>query len=169
MSALRVIGVDPGVATTGFAVVEREGAELRALAVGAVRTPAGLAHEMRLERLHSSLRRVVDEHRPDAAAVERVLFNANVRTAMAVGQASGVALLAMAQAGLSVTDYTPLEVKGAVVGVGSASKRQVQVMVANLLGLSRPPAPPDAADACALAICHLNRQRLHAALRRASG
>ncbi len=107
---------------------------------------------------------MVDECSPSVAVIERVFFNNNVRTAMAVGQAAGVAMEAAAGAGMSVFTYTPSEVKSAVVGVGTASKKQVQAMVTSLLRLAVVPSPPDAADACALAICHLNRSGLASAV-----
>jgi crossover junction endodeoxyribonuclease RuvC len=164
---MRVIGIDPGLATTGYAVVERGRRGPRALVIGAVRTSAA-PPAARLVELRAGLEEVIEAHDPEAAAVERLFFNANVRTVMAVGQASGVALLAVAQRGLSVATYTPLEVKQAVAGFGGASKRQVAAMVARLLGLDAPPRPADAADACALAICHLSRARLAAAVAGAS-
>ena len=161
---MRVIGIDPGISTTGYGVVERRDGRLRAVALGAVRTPSGDPQAERLLSLMDQLTAVLEEHRPEAAAVERLFFNANVRTAMAVGQAAGVALAAAARAGLEVSHYTPPEVKQSVVGVGDASKRQMQTMIAALLGLDAPPSPPDAADACALAICHINRSRLRRAV-----
>lgn len=161
---MRVLGIDPGFATTGVAVVERRDGRLRHRLVGAVRTPAGIPHAERLAQLWRDLTAVIAEHEPQVVAIERLFFNANVKTAMAVGQASGVALAAAAQAGLAVHEYTPPEVKQSVAGVGTASKQQVQAMVAALLGLSEPPQPADAADACALAICHINRSGLAAAL-----
>ena len=154
---MRVLGIDPGFATTGFGVVERAGGRLRPIAFGAIRTDPGATQAQRLAELRRELAEVITTHRPEATAVERLFFNANVRTAIAVGQASGVALATAAELGLSVTDYTPPEVKQSVVGVGTASKKQVQAMVAALLGLTEPPEPADAADACALAICHLHR------------
>lgn len=161
---MRVLGVDPGFATTGFAVVERAAGRLRALAVGAIKTTPGLPQAGRLLELKVALAGIVAAHSPDAVALERLFFNANVRTAMGVGQASGVVMVTAAEAGLSVNEYTPTEVKASVVGVGNASKHQVQSMVASLLRLSAPPQPPDAADACALAICHLNRSGLARAI-----
>lgn len=161
---MRVLGIDPGLATTGFAVIERKGAGLFAAALGAVATPAKLPTAARLSFLRAQLLEIIHSHRPDVVAIERLFFNSNVRTAMAVGQASGVALEAAASSGLEVHDYTPLEVKQSVVGVGNASKQQVQAMVAALLGLDAPPKPPDAADACALGICHINRSGLARAL-----
>jgi crossover junction endodeoxyribonuclease RuvC len=164
---MKVMGIDPGVATTGYGVVERTGSKLRPVAAGVVRTDPADEHGNRLVALWVELGDLLARHRPDAAAIERLFFNANVRTAVAVGQASGVALLAAAQASVAVAHYTPLEVKQAVVGVGTASKRQVQSMVAAVLDLPAPPRPADAADACALAICHLNRRGLAGALARA--
>jgi crossover junction endodeoxyribonuclease RuvC len=164
---MKVMGIDPGVATTGYGVVERTGSRLRSVAAGVVRTDPADEHGARLAVLWDELGDLLAGHRPDAAAVERLFFNANVRTAIAVGQASGVVLLAAAQAGVALAHYTPLEVKQSVVGVGSASKRQVQSMVAAVLDLSAAPRPADAADACALAICHLNRQGLAGAVARA--
>lgn len=161
---MRVLGIDPGFATTGFAVVEKAAGRLAAVAVGAIVTPPKLPISARLSFLRAQLLELIESHRPEVAAVERLFFNVNVRTAMAVGQASGVALEASASSGLEVHHYTPLEVKQAVVGVGNASKHQVQTMVAALLGLDAPPKPPDAADACALCICHLNRSGLARAL-----
>jgi crossover junction endodeoxyribonuclease RuvC len=164
---VRVLGIDPGVATTGFGVVERAGGRHRAVAMGAIRTPAGMAHAARLAVLQTEIAGLIATHAPDVVAIERLFFNANVRTAMAVGQASGVVLATAASAGLEVFTYTPPEVKQSVVGVGHAAKSQVQAMVAAVLGLDSPPSPPDAADACALAICHINRSGLANAIKAA--
>jgi len=161
---MRVLGIDPGFATTGFAVVEKNASRLVPVTVGAIVTPPKLPTSARLSFLRAQLLELIDSHRPEVAAVERLFFNVNVRTAMAVGQASGVALEASATSGLEVHHYTPTEVKQSVVGVGNATKHQVQTMVAALLGLDAPPKPPDAADACALCICHLNRSGLARAL-----
>jgi crossover junction endodeoxyribonuclease RuvC len=150
-----VLGIDPGLARTGYAVVEG-GPRPRALAIGVVRTSPETDHGRRLVELGHALKALIEEHRPDVAAVERLFFNSNARSAMAVGQAAGVAIATAAEAGLEVVDYTPLEVKRSVVGVGNASKHQVQTMVAALLRLQSAPRPADAADACALAICHLH-------------
>ena len=162
---MRVLGVDPGIAATGVAVIDKAPGRPVARLLGVIRTPSGLPQAERLALLRARLMDVLIEHRPDAAAVERLFFNANVKTAMAVGQASGVVLATAAEMGLDVTDYTPLEVKQSVVGVGNADKRQVGVMVAALLGLKEPPKPADAADACALAICHINRSGLRTAVK----
>lgn len=163
---MRVLGVDPGFATTGVAVVERTGGKLHHHVIGTLRTFPGQPQAERLASLWRGMTALISEHEPEVVAIERLFFNSNVKTAMAVGQASGVALAAAAQAGLAVHEYTPPEVKLSVAGVGGASKHQVQTMVAALLGLAEVPKPPDAADACALAICHLNRSGLTAALQR---
>lgn len=164
---VRVLGIDPGVARTGYAVIERRGGRLEAVTFGVVRTEAGGSHARRLASLARELKELIESHAPEAAAVERLFFSTNVKTAMSVGQASGVALAVAAEAGLDVTDYTPLEVKQSVAGFGGAPKAQVQAMVAAILKLDSPPRPPDAADACALAICHLNRSGLRRAISRA--
>ena len=161
---MRVIGLDPGVALTGFAVVEKAPSGPRAAAIGVIKTPAGAPQESRLLMLRRELAGVLERHAPDAMAIERVFFNANTKTAMAVGQASGVALVTAAEFDLDVTDYTPTEVKQAIVGIGNASKQQVQAMVAAVLGLEGAPRPADAADAAALAICHINRSGLKRAV-----
>jgi crossover junction endodeoxyribonuclease RuvC len=161
---MKVIGIDPGIATTGYAVVEGRPGRLRALAFGVVRTPTTEPLAVRLAALGGRLEAIVATHGPQVAAVERLFFNSNARTAMAVGQASGVALAVAARVGVEVATYTPTEVKGSIVGVGSASKQQVQAMVARVLRLPAPARPADASDACALAICHLNRLPLARAL-----
>jgi crossover junction endodeoxyribonuclease RuvC len=149
-----VLGVDPGVSRCGYGAVERSGGELRPLAYGVLRTDPSDPLPERLAALHDDLDAVIGELSPAAVAVERVLFSANTRTAMSVGQASGLALAISARRSIPVFHYSPNEVKLAVVGYGNADKHQVQDMVARLLGLSTPPDPPDAADALALAICH---------------
>lgn len=164
---MRVLGIDPGVATMGYAVVEA-GSRLTPVCFGVLHTSKARPHAVRLLQLQMGLLEVLRSQRPDVAAIERLFFTTNARTAMSVGQASGVALAAAAEVGLEVADYTPNEVKQSVVGYGSAGKAQVQAMVAALLRLDGPPRPPDAADACALAICHINRGGLRRALERAA-
>ena len=154
------LGIDPGTAIMGYGLVASDGRSLHAIDYGALTTPSGLRPEERLRRLHERLCEIIAAHRPDAMAVEELFFNANARTAIAVGQARGVALLAAAQAGLPVHEYTPLQVKGAVAGYGRAGKEQVQLMVATLLALRTVPRPDDAADALAVAICHAHSARL---------
>ena len=154
------LGIDPGTAIMGYGLVASDGGSLRAIDYGALTTPSDLRPEERLRRLHERLCEIIAAHRPDAMAVEELFFNANARTAIAVGQARGVALLAAAQAGLRVHEYTPLQVKGAVAGYGRAGKEQVQLMAATLLALRTVPRPDDAADALAVAICHAHSARL---------
>ena len=155
-----VLGIDPGLSRCGYGVVARSGGELRALGCGVIRTPPGDSLPERLLALDDDLRSLIGETRPSAVAVERVLFQANARTAMSVGQASGLALVIAARAGIPVALYSPNEVKLAVTGDGRADKTAVQSMVARLLNLSEVPKPPDAADALALACCHLWRAPL---------
>lgn len=151
----RVLGIDPGLSRCGYGLVEDGPAGPRAVSAGVIRTPPGQPVPERLRQLAEELDLLLAEARPAVVAVERVLFQANVRTAMGVGQASGMALLAAARRGIPVAEYSPNEVKQAVVGHGAAAKAQVQAMVRSLLSLSEPPEPPDVADALALAICHL--------------
>ena len=150
-----VLGVDPGLTRCGYGAVRREGGKLVAVAAGVLSTPVSAGLPERLAELQRNLRALLAELRPDAVAVERVFFQSNVRTAMSVGQASGVALAEAVNAGCSVVEYTPTQVKSSVTGSGTADKQQVQRMVQSLLGLAAPPKPADAADALALAICHL--------------
>jgi crossover junction endodeoxyribonuclease RuvC len=158
-----VLGIDPGVSRCGYGCVEgRSGASARVVAVGVLTTPTSDALPARLAALDHDLRRLIAEYRPAAVAVERVFFQGNARTAMSVGQASGLALVAAAQGGCEVAQYTPTEVKQAVAGYGSAPKEQVQRMVQTLLDLAERPHPPDAADALALALCHLAMAPLRA-------
>jgi crossover junction endodeoxyribonuclease RuvC len=159
-----VLGIDPGLSRCGYGVVARTGGHLEAVRAGVITTPANQPLSVRLARLLAELRRLMAEATPEVVVVERVLFQANARTAMAVGQASGVALVAAAEARLPVAQYSPNEVKQAVAGYGSAPKAQVQRMVQTLLHLPLRPRPPDAADALALAVCHLTGAGLRAAL-----
>lgn len=152
---MRVLGVDPGLGRCGWAVLERRGGRVAAVGFGTIHTD-GEQVAPRLAELATRLRQVLAAHRPEALAIERLFFNANVRTAMTVGQASGVVLLLAAEHGLQVTAYTPPQVKQAVTGSGSAPKEQVGYMVKALLGLAEVPAPADTADALAVALCHLN-------------
>jgi crossover junction endodeoxyribonuclease RuvC len=149
-----ILGIDPGVSCCGYGAVAGARGHLEARACGVIRTPPTDPLPVRLADLERELETLVRELRPAAMAVERVLFQANVRTAMSVGQASGLALAVAARAGVPVTYYSPNEVKLAVAGYGDAAKAQVQEMVARVLGLDAPPRPPDAADALALAVCH---------------
>ncbi|MDP9022577.1 MAG: crossover junction endodeoxyribonuclease RuvC [Actinomycetota bacterium] len=156
---LRVLGVDPGLTRCGLGVVDGPPAAPSAVAMGVVRTAADLPIERRLAALHVAVADAIDRHGPDVVACERVLFSANARTAMGVGQAAGVALLAAAQAGLPVASYTPTDVKSTVAGHGSADKQAVARMVAAQLRLAHRPTPADVSDALAVALCHLARAR----------
>jgi crossover junction endodeoxyribonuclease RuvC len=159
-----VLGIDPGLANTGYGVVERRGSRLLALDGGVITTRAELAAELRLAEIHAAVDALLDEHAPSAVALEQLYFGQNVRTAFAVGQARGVVLLAAGQRGLPCASYTPQQVKGAVCGSGRAQKDQVARMVQALLGLAEEPRPDHAADALAVAICHANCAPLALAL-----
>jgi crossover junction endodeoxyribonuclease RuvC len=150
-----VLGVDPGLSRCGYCVLEVRARRPRAVALGVLRTDPSAAVPARLAELVDDVRGLLDEFRPSAVALERVLFQSNVRTAMGVGQASGVVMAEAAARGLVVEEYSPNQVKDAVAGFGGADKAQVQRMVAVLLGLDAPPRPPDAADAAAVALTHL--------------
>lgn len=151
---MRTLGIDPGTAILGWGVVDTAAGQLALVAVGTLTTPAGMAQPERLCLLYDGLRELIARYRPDSAAIEELFFGKNVNTALSVGQARGVALLALAQAGLPVAEYKPLAVKQAVAGYGGADKKQMQEMVRLTLGLAAPPRPDDAADALAVAICH---------------
>ncbi|HMC07091.1 MAG TPA: crossover junction endodeoxyribonuclease RuvC [Solirubrobacterales bacterium] len=154
-----VMGIDPGVASTGFGVVRAAGGKMSAVDGGVIESGADEPTEGRLARIHGSVAELLTWHQPVALALEDVYFGKNVRSAMGVGQARGVALLAAAQRDIPCFDYTPQAVKMAVCGTGSAAKRQVQRMVGVLLGLPSPPASDHAADALAVAICHAGHAR----------
>ncbi len=157
---MRVLGIDPGTATTGYAVVEEREGRLQLIAIGTISTPAKTPLPARLQQIYMELRHVVTDYGPDASAVEELFFSRNARTAMAVGHARGVTLLALADAGLKIAEYTPMQIKQAVTGYGNADKHQVQEMVRMLLDLADVPQPDDAADAAAVAICCLHRTKL---------
>lgn len=161
------MGVDPGTKATGFGVVEASGRRLSPVAWGTVKGPARLSLAQRLKAMSDGLKEAIAAHRPTVVAVEDTFYARNVKSALALGQARGVALVAAAEAGLEVVTYPARTIKKAVVGYGGAEKEQVQSMVARLLGLEEPPASPDAADALAVAICHLNTSALEAKLKAA--
>jgi len=154
-----VVGIDPGTATTGYGFLKEEAGKIETIAFGVITTPTGLAQEERLLLLYDQLKNLFLLHQPDCGAVEKLFFQRNVTSAIAVGQARGIVMLVFAQSGISVGEYTPLEVKQAVVGYGRAEKKQVQQMVKAILDLDEAPKPDDAADALAVAICHLNSYR----------
>jgi crossover junction endodeoxyribonuclease RuvC len=163
-----VLGVDPGIANTGYGVVASVGSKLQALAFGVIGTAPGLAAESRLAEIHSDVGELIERFEVDAVAVEDLYFGANVVSAMAVGQARGVVLLAAGQRGVPVRAYTPQQVKSAVCGSGRADKTQVAGMAARLLGLGAPPRPDHAADALAVAVCDANRAPLAGAIAEAA-
>jgi crossover junction endodeoxyribonuclease RuvC len=153
------MGIDPGLAHTGFGVVRVAGNQMSAVDGGVIETSADEPAATRLARIHEELEKLIAWHEPTALALEQLYFNKNVQSALAVGQARGVAMLAAAQREVSCFDYTPQAVKMSVCGSGSAAKRQVQQMVGALLGLPRPPQSDHAADALAVAICHAAHSR----------
>ena len=172
MLGVIVIGIDPGIANTGFGVVRTSGQRMVALDGGVIETAEDLRVEQRLGKLHESLGELIRWHEPKAMALEDLFFGKNASSALSVGEARGVAMLAAARHAVPCFDYTPQAVKKAVCGSGSADKGQVQRMVANLLGLPEPPAPDHAADAFAVAICHAGtagRQAEQFGRRRAGG
>jgi crossover junction endodeoxyribonuclease RuvC len=158
--ATRVLGVDPGLTRCGIGVVDGPSARPSLVAATCIRTDRDLPHERRLLAVHDAIVAAVEEHRPDAVAVERVLFSVNVRTAMATGQAAGVALLAAARAGTPVHAYSPSDIKLTVAGSGTADKGAVARLVAAQLRVTDVPGPPDVADALAVALTHLARSRV---------
>lgn len=155
-----VMGIDPGTATTGYGLVAETENGIAVIDYGVILTPAGERPELRLMQLSEKLNKILLLHRPQGAAVEKLFFRRNVSSAISVGQARGVVLLALAQHSVAVGEYTPMEVKQAVTGYGGADKMQVQLMVKALLSLPEVPHPDDAADALAIAICHLHSMRL---------
>ena len=154
-----VLGIDPGIAITGYGLIRTDRQDnYQCVDYGVVTTKAGLEDAVRLRILYDGLTDIIHHHQPEFSAVEKLFFQKNVRTAISVGQARGVALLTLAQADLPVQEYTPNEIKQTVCGYGNASKIQVQRMVQSLLQLDDLPKPDDAADALAVAICHINHQ-----------
>jgi crossover junction endodeoxyribonuclease RuvC len=161
---MRVLGLDPGTATTGYGIVDAVDGHLSMVAYGVITTPAGDPAPQRLQSIFRQLSALLAEHRPATAGVEQVFFGRNITTAIAVGQARGVLLLALAEAGVPVSEYSPPKVKEAVTGYGKAEKAQVQLMVRHLLDLAETPRPDDAADALAVAIAHAQQERFREAL-----
>ena len=153
---MRIFGIDPGSERTGYGCVETDGRVTRLVTCGAISAPAAEAFPERLARIHRELSALLVRCGPDCVAIENLFHAANVRSALKLGHARGVAMLAAVEAGCQVVEYTPAEIKRAVVGYGRAEKHQVQQMIKLLLGLDRPPSPHDAADALAIAICHLH-------------
>ena len=149
-----ILGIDPGLAIVGWGIVEYKSTRFRTVAYGSVQTPAGMKTEERLRLIYEGVCELIEKYHPDAMAIEELFFNTNVTTGIRVAEARGVVLLAAQQAGLEIQEYTPLQVKQAVVGYGKAEKKQVIAMVTSILKLPEPPKPDDTADALAIAICH---------------
>ncbi len=154
---MKILGIDPGTATTGFGVIEKQGSKLSFIDAGVIATSPEQAMPSRLSEIYAGLNEIIEEFKPDCLAVELLYFASNVTTAITVGQARGVVLLAAAEHNLAVGEYTPLQVKQAITGYGRATKKQIQEMVKMMLGLSGIPKPDDAADGLAIAITHANQ------------
>ena len=151
---MRILGIDPGYGITGFGLIEANRGASRLLSCGAITTPAGMDFPARLEIIYEDMRKLLEQAKPEAVAIEELFFGQNVTTGIGVAQSRGVILLAIRQAGIPVHAYKPMQVKQAVVGYGNATKHQVQDMTKRLLNLSQMPKPDDAADAIAIALCH---------------
>lgn len=169
MTRLRVLGIDPGIARMGYGIVEVEGHHLSAVAYGCIETPAHTPVANRLQQIYEELTTIIATHQPDVMAVEELFFYKNVTTAFVVGEARGVALLCGVQGHVPIHEYTPMQVKQAVVGYGKAEKRQIQDMVRILLNLQERPKPDDVADALAIAITHAHAAPLTANLQLSQG
>lgn len=157
---LIILGADPGLANTGWGIVARKGGQYRALAYGCIHTSAGLETSVRLKQIYDELLVVIDRFQPTELGIESIFFGANTRSAFATGQAKGAILIACATRGLTVEEYTPMQIKQSIVGTGSATKEQVQYMVQSVLHLDHVPTPDHAADALAAAVCHGNMRGL---------
>ena len=149
-----ILGIDPGLAIVGWGVVDYAGGRFKTLGYGSIQTPAGTPTEVRLSQIYRELCALIDRYNPSEMAVEELFFTNNVTTGIRVAEARGIVLLCGAQKGLRMAEYTPMQVKQAVVGYGKAEKKQVITMVTKLLGLPAPPKPDDTADALAIAVCH---------------
>lgn len=151
---MRILGIDPGIATIGFGVIEHTGKDDKLINCGVITTPAHTSLSSRLEQIYDDVMQLLELFKPDVVSIEELFFNTNITTGIAVAHGRGVILLACRKAGVRVYEYTPLQVKQAVVGYGRAEKRQVMDMVRRICALPAPPKPDDAADAVALALCH---------------
>ncbi|AHV98537.1 crossover junction endodeoxyribonuclease RuvC [Paenibacillus sabinae] len=158
---MRILGIDPGIAIVGFGFIDKNGSKLTPVQYGCIQTEAHTPEEERLLHVYEGMLQLIDRYKPEAVALEKLFFNRNVTTAMSVGQARGVLVLAAVQRGLPVAEYTPMQVKQAIVGYGKAEKKQVQEMVRMYLKLSAVPKPDDVADALAVAICHAHSYTLN--------
>ena len=156
---MRILGIDPGSGSTGYGIIDTDGSEHKTVVYGAIKTQARRPYQERLLKIHTELSHILSQERADIMAIEGVFHAANVQSALKLGHARGIALLVAAQYGLAVYEYSPLEIKNAVVGYGRAEKSQIQTMVRLILDLPEIPAPDDAADALAVALCHAHRMK----------
>ncbi|MFB5268010.1 crossover junction endodeoxyribonuclease RuvC [Paenibacillus enshidis] len=161
---MRILGIDPGIAIVGFGFVDKQGSKVIPVQYGCIQTEAHTPEEERLLHVYEGMKQLIEKYKPDAVALEKLFFNRNVTTAMTVSQARGVLVLAAVQSGLPVAEYTPMQVKQAIVGYGKAEKQQVQEMVRMFLKLQAVPKPDDVADALAVAICHAHSYTLNSKL-----
>ncbi len=155
-----LLGIDPGTATSGYGLISDDSNEIKLIDYGVITTQPNLPMEKRLLLIHNRILELIDLYQPESCAIEKLFFQRNVTTAIQVGQARGVILLALAERNVNYAEYTPLEVKQAVTGYGVANKKQVQIMVQALLNLEKIPTPDDAADALAIAICHAHSKKI---------
>ncbi|GBF10018.1 crossover junction endodeoxyribonuclease RuvC [Tepidibacillus infernus] len=157
-----ILGFDPGIAIVGFGVIKKEGNQIRPLQYGSIQTKAGLDTGIRLKQVYDAAKEIIQNYQPEAVSIEKLYFNKNVTTAFTVGQARGVLMLAAVEANLPIFEYTPLQIKQAIVGYGRAEKKQIQEMVRMYLSLKEVPKPDDVADALAIAICHVHSAKMTA-------
>lgn len=158
---MRILGIDPGIAIVGYGIVDKEGNRYKTVAYDAVTTRAHTPLEERLEKVYNGVDEIIKTHKPDVMSIEELFFNNNAKTALTVGQARGVIILAAVKNGVPVYEYTPLQVKQALTGYGRAGKTQIQQMMKSMLGLTEIPKPDDVADALAIAVCHGNSIRFN--------
>ena len=158
---MRILGIDPGIAIVGYGIVDKEGNRYKTVAYDAVTTRAHTPLEERLEKVYNGVDEIIKTYKPEVMSIEELFFNNNAKTALTVGQARGVIILAAVKNGIPVYEYTPLQVKQALTGYGRASKTQIQQMMKSMLGLTEIPKPDDVADALAIAVCHGNSIRFN--------
>lgn len=156
-----ILGLDPGTATTGYGVIQAQGNKITGICYGVIRTPASEAMSKRLRTIYDDVGQLMRTYQPDDVAIEQLYFGRNITTAISVGQARGILLLQAECHGLHIAEYTPMQIKKALVGTGHAEKKQVQYMIQKFLGLDKMPQPDDAADALAVAVCHAHSKRLN--------
>ncbi|MCJ7508187.1 MAG: crossover junction endodeoxyribonuclease RuvC [candidate division Zixibacteria bacterium] len=152
-----ILGIDPGSSVTGYSLISIQDGKNSLVRYGTIRIPAKIDLSQKLKKIYDSVLEIIHQHKPDEMAIEEAFYSKNVKSTMVIGQARGAAILAAGQAGIPVTEYSPREIKLSIVGLGNASKSQVQYMVKNLLNLAEPPQPEDAADALAIALCHAHK------------